>query len=78
MYIGLHVQCRLFLLDINEFSQQCFEKHSNNKFHEVQWEPNCSLRTDGQTEMTKRGVAFRKFAKRVFIINVLRFQRDSN
>jgi hypothetical protein len=28
----------------------------------VQWEPNCSVRTDGQTDMTQLMVAFRNFA----------------
>jgi len=38
-----------------EFSQRIFEKYSNNKFHEnpVLWEPSCSMRTEGRTEMTK-------------------------
>ena len=29
----------------------------------VQWKPSCSMRADGQTDMTKVTVAFRKFAK---------------
>jgi len=34
-----------------EFSRQNFEKWSNIKFREksVQWEPSCSMRTNGQT-----------------------------
>jgi len=34
-----------------ELSGQIFEKYSDVKFHEisVQWEPSCSVRTDGQT-----------------------------
>ena len=33
-----------------EFSRQIFEKYSNIKFNEsVQWEPSCSLLTDGGT-----------------------------
>ena len=51
-----------------EFSRKIFEKYSNFKFNEksVQWEPSCSMRAGGrpkgQTEMTKRIVAFRNFA----------------
>jgi hypothetical protein len=29
----------------------------------VQWEPSCSTRTDGQTDMTKLIAAFRNFVK---------------
>jgi len=29
----------------------------------VQWEPSCSMRTDGRTDMTKLIVAFRNFMK---------------
>jgi len=32
----------------------------------VQWKPSCSIRTDGQTEMTKLTVTFRNFAKASF------------
>jgi len=32
-----------------------------SNFVEVQWEPNCSMRTDGQTEMTRLIVAFHNF-----------------
>jgi len=29
----------------------------------IQWEPNCSVRMDGNTDMTQLMVAFRNFAK---------------
>jgi len=47
-----------------EFSRQIFEKSPNIKFawKSVQWEPSCSIRTDGRTDMTKLIVAFRNFA----------------
>ena len=44
----------------------------------VQWEPSCSMRTEGRTDMTKRRVAFRNFAKSALNMNALRSQRDSN
>jgi len=33
-----------------EFTGQFFEKYSNTKLHfiSVQWEPSCSMRTDGR------------------------------
>jgi HD-like signal output (HDOD) protein len=37
-----------------QFSWQMFEKYSSTKFHEIP-----SMRTDGQTDMTKLIVAFR-------------------
>jgi len=54
MYIGLHVQCPLFLADFNEleFSRQIFEKILKYRIplKSIQWEPSCSMRrTDGQT-----------------------------
>jgi len=65
MYIGRNV-CTLKSCPIlmkPEFSRQIFEKYSNIKFHEkfFQWEPGCSMRTDGRTDMNLRG-AFRNFA----------------
>jgi hypothetical protein len=43
-----------------EFSQQIFEKYWYIKFHikPVQWNPSCSMRTDGQTDLTKLIVGF--------------------
>ena len=42
-----------------EFSQQIFEKHSTTRFNE---NPSiCSMRTDGQTDMTKLIFTFRNF-----------------
>jgi hypothetical protein len=58
MFIGLHVNCPLFLSDFNEreiFSTD-FEKYSNIEFHEkpVKWEPICSIRTEGNMEKQTR------------------------
>jgi len=70
MDIDLHVKYQLFLSDFNEnltFSAD-FRKILKNKisWKSVQWEPRCSVRTDGQTdrqtEMTKLIVAFRTLA----------------
>jgi hypothetical protein len=61
-YIGLNVQCRLFLLDFKlEFSPQFFEKYSSIKFHE---NPSSGVPVVpcGQTDMTKLIVAFRNFS----------------
>ena len=70
MYIGLHVQYSLFLWDFNDiwnFSidvRKILKYHISGKF--VQWEPSCSMRTDGRTDrqidMIKLTVAFRNFA----------------
>jgi hypothetical protein len=56
----------LFLSDFNEtlifatdFGKSSIDKISWNS---VQWEPSCSMRTDGRTDMTKLIVAFRNFA----------------
>ena len=53
MYIGPHVKCPLFLSDFNEtwnFSKYCRKilKYQIS-WKSVQWEPSCSMRTDGQT-----------------------------
>jgi hypothetical protein len=70
MYIGLHVKCPLFFSDFNEswiFSTD-FRKllKCQISWKSVQWEPSCSMGTDGQTDrltdMTKLIVAFRNFA----------------
>jgi len=44
------VPCSCSVLMKLEISRQILGKFSNIKFHEaVQWEPSCSVRTDGQT-----------------------------
>ena len=67
MYIGLHIKHPLFLFDFNETSTVSteFRKIFNTQIplKSVQWEPNCSMRTDRRTDMTKLIVAFRSFAK---------------
>jgi hypothetical protein len=46
-----------------EFSWQIVEKYSSTKFHEnSQWEPSCSVRTDGQVDMTKLTATFSSVA----------------
>jgi hypothetical protein len=41
-------------------THQIFKECSNTKFHEnVQWQPICSIRTDGQTETTQLTASFR-------------------
>jgi len=45
-----------------ESSRHIFEKFSNINFMKsIQWEPSCSMWTDGRTDMTKLIVAFRNF-----------------
>jgi len=72
MYIGLRVKYRLFFSQFNEIesSRQIFEKHSNTKFHEksVQWEPSCSIRTDGRTYKTKLIVTFRSLLTHLKVV----------
>jgi hypothetical protein len=65
MYIGHHENYPLFLSNYNgTFNEKDFRKIL--KYHvswkSFQWEPS-SMRTDGQTDMTKLIVAFRYFAK---------------
>jgi len=71
MYISLHVKYSLFLSDVKVMSvySKKFLKMYQYKilWKSVQWEPNCSMRTDWQTDaetdMTKLIVTFRYFAK---------------
>jgi len=47
-----------------EFSRQIFEKYSHQISRNFfQWEPSCSMRTDGQTDMMKLNSRFRNFSK---------------
>jgi len=71
MYVGLHVKYRLFLSDLIE--PWNFSTHFRKIFRyvislqSVQWEPSCSIRTDGQmdrqTDMTKLLSLFRSLRK---------------
>jgi hypothetical protein len=60
-----------------EFSRQSFEKYSDVEFYEksVQWEPSCSVLTDGQTDMTKLRVAFRNFVDAPKILHSANIER---
>ena len=72
MCIGRHVKCPLFLSDFNEtliFSAD-FRKPLNYQISlkPFQWEPSCSMRTDGRTggrtnRQTDITVVFRNFVK---------------
>ena len=66
MYVGLHVKYPLHFLDINQtwfFSIDFFKILEYEILRKpVQWEPSCSMRTRGQTEMTKLIVAFASFS----------------
>ena len=46
------------------FSRQILEKLSNTKFHENMFsgEPSCSMRTDGQIDITKLIIVFCQFS----------------
>ena len=57
-YIGLHVKCPLFLLEFNETSilSTVFRKVLKYQISlkSVQWEPSCSMGTDGHDEANSR------------------------
>ena len=63
MYTGIHkgirYSCRILMK--LEFSREIFEKYSSIKFYKNP--SSCSMRTDGQTDMTNLTVAFRNFSK---------------
>ena len=66
-FFGLHVKYPLFLLDFNEtwiFVSE-FRKILKYKtsWKSVQWEPSCSIWTDGRTDVTNLIVSFCNFAK---------------
>ena len=66
VYIGLHVKYQLFLSDFNEtwiFSKDFLKilKYQIS-WKSVQWQPSCSMQTDGQTDATNLIIAFRNFA----------------
>jgi hypothetical protein len=63
MYIGVHVQCTVFLSVFNETNfLDRFSKNTQISWKSVQWEQCCSTRTDGRTDMTKLIVPFRNYA----------------
>jgi len=66
MYFGLHVKCPLFMSDFDEdLSTDFREILKYKKFNEksIQWDPNCCLCTDGQTDMKNLIFAYRNLAK---------------
>jgi len=50
-----------FYMNLNILGR--FSKNAQTSLKSVEWEPSCSVRTDGRTDMTKQIVAFRNFAK---------------
>ena len=61
-HTGLHVPCSLYLSDFNEnlifsIDFQNMPKHEISR-KSIQWDPSCSTRTDGRTDMTKLIVYF--------------------
>ena len=66
MYIGLHEKYRLFLSDLNETKKCSTEFRKILKYQiwwkSVQWQPSCSVRTDGRTDTTRLTVAVLNFA----------------
>jgi hypothetical protein len=67
-FILIFMQSTLYscpILTKLEFFRQIFEKTRKYQisWKSVQWEPSCSMQTDGRTDMTKLKVAFHKFAK---------------
>ena len=66
LYIGIHVKYRYYcpILMKLGFCRPIFEKILKYKisWKSVQWEPSCSKRTDGRTDMMELIIAFRNFA----------------
>jgi hypothetical protein len=62
----LHIKYPLFLSDFNAILIFSTDFRKKLKFQvsskSVYWEPSCSMRADGQTDMRKLIVAFRNFA----------------
>ena len=73
MYIGLHVKYPILLSDCNEIwiLSEYFLKILKYQisWKSVQWEPSCSMRTDGPTGTTKLIVVLRDFSKAHFNFN---------
>jgi hypothetical protein len=67
IYIGLHVKYPFLLSDFNKtwFASTDFRNIFKHKilWKSVQWEPSCSMWTDGRRDITKLIVAFCNFAK---------------
>ena len=61
MSSDLHVKFPLLLSDFNE--NWIFLADFQTSRKSVKWEPSCSVRTDGRTNMTKLMATFRNFAK---------------
>ena len=64
-YIGIHVKCPLFLSDFNKTWIPSIDLRKMPKYEvswkSFDWEPSCSMRTDGQTDMSVLIVALRNF-----------------
>ena len=66
MRIGLYKNYSLLLSGYNETQISSTEFRKILKYQisrkPLQWEPNCSMQTEGHTDMTKLKGAFRNFA----------------
>jgi hypothetical protein len=68
MHIDLHIKCSLFLSYFNETSIFTTDFRKKTRKYQIswksfQWEPICSMRTEGQTDSKKLVVAFPNVAK---------------
>ena len=78
MYIGLHVKCRLLLLDYNEnwiFWTVFFFRNTKISFKSFQWEPSCCMRTDRHDETNSRFSRFLRKAPKTVRKNYAIVQR---
>ena len=61
LYVKYPLFLTVFFMKL-EFSRQMFDKTQVSQKSPSQWEPNCSIRTGGETDMKKLVVAFLTFA----------------
>ena len=65
MYTGVHAECSLVFSGI--IYLKIFRHVSKNQkpnLLKIQWQPNCSVRTDGRIDRTKLIAAFPSFANK--------------
>jgi hypothetical protein len=73
MYTCLHVKYALFFSDIwwkLNFPDTLSKNAQQISWKSVQWQPSCSMRADGRTDMTNLTVAFRNFLLTLLKISV--------